>query len=56
MQPASLFRQAAYNAGEAPMQFRPYFYETPLLQSQVWTAVGEVELYLTLFITSSGGV
>lgn len=38
------------------MYSRPYLYEMPLLQSQVWTAVGEVELYLTLFITSSGGV
>jgi hypothetical protein len=26
------------------------------LKSQVWRAVGEVELYLRLFITCSGGV
>jgi hypothetical protein len=30
--------------------------EPPLLRSQVLRAVGEVDLYLTLFITSSGGV
>jgi hypothetical protein len=29
--------------------------ETPLLQSQVMRAIAEVELYLTLFISSGGG-
>jgi hypothetical protein len=29
--------------------------EIPLLQSQVMRAIAEVELYLTLFISSGGG-
>ena len=31
-------------------------HDVPLLQSQVLRAVAEVELYLTLFISSAGGV
>jgi hypothetical protein len=38
------------------MHRRDFHFERPLLKSQVLRAVGEVELYLTLFITCSGGI
>lgn len=38
------------------MNRHTHFAAPLLLQSQVARAVGEFDLYLTLFITSSGGV
>lgn len=38
------------------MRCHHFYFERPLLQSQVARAVSEVELYLRLFITCSGGI